>query len=94
MLSLCVYYDLHGIDQLWARYLEGDNISTKIGTGRDRDRDGLPTLTNRDRDRGLGWRFNPTFPGVFDLKMAGKMEENPDFSRLFVPKLGKSRVKS
>ena len=37
-------------DQAWARYLEGDNISTKIGLGRDRDRGGLPDfLTNRDR---------------------------------------------
>ena len=39
--------------QLCARYLEGDNISTKIGLGRDRDRGGLPDfLKNRDRDRG------------------------------------------
>ena len=39
--------------QLWARYLEGDNISTKIESGRDRDRGGLlDFLKNRDRDRG------------------------------------------
>ena len=33
-------------------------------------------------------RFNPTFPGVFDLKTAGKIEEKPNFPQLFVPKLG------
>ena len=36
--------------QPWARYLEGDKIPTKIGSGQDRN--GLPDfLTNRDRDR-------------------------------------------
>ena len=41
------------VHQLWARYLKEDNISTKIGSGRDRDWGGLPDfLTNRDRDRG------------------------------------------
>ena len=30
--------------QICARYLEGDNISTKIGSGLDRDRGGLPTF--------------------------------------------------
>ena len=39
--------------QLWARYLEGDKIPTKIGSGRDRDRGGLlDFLTNQDQDRG------------------------------------------
>ena len=39
--------------QLWARYLEGDNISTKIESGRDRDRGGLlDFLKNRNGDRG------------------------------------------
>ena len=37
--------------QLWARYLEGDNISTKIESGRDRG-GLLDFLKNRDRDRG------------------------------------------
>ena len=32
------------LNQPWARYLEGDNISTKIGLGRDRDRGGLPNF--------------------------------------------------
>ena len=36
-----------GCQQLWARYLEEGSISTKIGSGRDRDRDGHPDfLTN------------------------------------------------
>ena len=34
--------ELFSLKQIWARYLEGDNISTKIGSGRDRDRGGLP----------------------------------------------------
>ena len=41
--------------QLWARYLEGDKIPTKLGRdgSGDRDRDGLPDfLTIRDRARG------------------------------------------
>ena len=37
--------------QAWAGYLEGDNISTKIGSGRDQDRGGLPDFS-RNRDRG------------------------------------------
>ena len=42
--------------QLWARYLEGGSISTKIGSGRDRDRDGHPDfLTNWD------WAGQPDF---------------------------------
>ena len=46
-------WENNALNQLWARYLEGDNISTKIGSGRDRDRGGLPDfLKNRDRDRG------------------------------------------
>ena len=41
--------------QIWARYLEGDNISTKIGSGQDRDRGGLPDFwTNREKSREIG----------------------------------------
>ena len=63
--------------QPWARYLEGDKIPTKIGSGQDRN--GLPDfLTNRDRDRdGLpdflkfrgnsGWDWPPFIPNCLDL---------------------------
>ena len=41
-------------NQAWARYLEGDNISTKIGSSRvEIEIGGLPDFSrNRDRDRG------------------------------------------
>ena len=42
-IGLLVHDAIPGyVEQLWARYLEGDNISTKIGSGRDKDRGGLP----------------------------------------------------
>ena len=68
----------------WARYLEGDNILTKIGSGQDRDRNGHPDfLTNWDRggqphpSRNSGHvgmpnpEFSSIFPGLFRLKKSG-----------------------
>ena len=60
-----------GRGQPWARYLEGNKIPTKIGSGRDRDWAGyLNFFTNRDRVRqpdSLNFRGN-----------SGKIEANPD----------------
>ena len=47
-------------NQAWARYLEGDNISTKIGSGRDRDRGGLPDLDRKSRS-GFFFRLDLDF---------------------------------
>ena len=68
------------LDQLWARYLKGDNISTKIRSGRDQDRNGHPGfLTNQDRggqpdlSQNLGHvgMHYPSFPWFF-LAFSGK----------------------
>ena len=73
------------MDQVCARYLEGDNISTKIGSGRDRDRGGLPDfLKNRDRDRG-GLPDFQNFRGN-----SRKVEANLDSPRLLATSRGES----
>ena len=47
------FFALSGPNQIWARYLEGDNILTKTESGRDRDWGGLlDFLKNQDRDWG------------------------------------------
>ena len=70
------------LEQIWARRIgeiEGDNISTKIGSGRDRG--GLPDfLTNRDR--GALSRVFLDFSRPFQVrKKLGKIEGNRDKSR-------------
>ena len=54
-----------------------------------RDKSGRPSQTLKivevSREKS---RFNPTFPNVFDLKMAGKIKGKPNFPQLFVLKLG------
>ena len=68
-----------------ARYLEGDKITTKIGSGRDRDQGGLPDfLKNRDRDRGDLPDFQ-NFRGN-----SRKVEANLDSPRLLAKSLGES----
>ena len=60
-------------------------LFSKVGSGQD-----WPSRTfkivkvSREKLREVGksrekLRFNPTFPIVFDLKTAGKIEEKPDF---------------
>ena len=74
------------MDQIWARYLEGDNISTKIGSGRDRDRGGLPDfLKNRDQDRG----GLPDF--LTNRDMSGC--PIPSFPRFFPAILGQKKIR-
>ena len=90
--SVC-FEDRVAKHQPWARYLKGDKIPTKIGSGRvgkgwDQDQDGLPDfLTNRDWDRD-GYpefrdkmsgkiRFFPIFPVIFRSKTPGKVGKSP-----------------
>ena len=80
--------------QVCARYLEGDNISTKVGSGRveieigmaypdfptNRDRVEITVLEFPGQNRGKS-RFSSTFPAVFRSKTPGKVGVNLDFSR-------------
>ena len=68
--------------QVCARYLEGDNISTKIGLGRDRE--GLPDFL-KNRDRG-GLPDFQNFRGN-----SRKVEANLDSPRLSAKSRGESR---
>ena len=79
--------------QPWARYLEGDNILTKIGS--DRDRGGEPDTSRNSGHVGMpNPEFSSIFPGRFrSEKIEGKREklrkikENWGQSRLFLTNL-------
>ena len=78
-----VYY----LQQLWARYLEGSNISIKIGSCRDRnghtdfltnrDRGGQPDLSRNSGHVGMPYpEFSSIIPGRFRSKKSRQVREN------------------